>query len=111
AASALAASLKPDEYALAATGFRDTTRIAAGDPSLWTSILLENASEIVTGLRAYESLLTDFRRAIERRDATTIRDLLGRGRDNRDLWRRVFLEATETTASQISSEEANALGS
>lgn len=111
AAAALATSLRPVEFPLAATGFRDTTRIAGGDPGLWTSILLENASEIVEGLRGYESLLADFRGALERHDETAIRDLLARGRDNRDKWRRVFVEATEAVDGTFSSEDPDALGS
>lgn len=35
---------------LAATGFRDMTRIAAGHPKLWADIALQNASALVEGL-------------------------------------------------------------
>src|SRR5262249_23047058 len=38
AASALAGILPPNVHELTATGFRDTTRIAAGDPASWTGI-------------------------------------------------------------------------
>ena len=41
-ASALAGLLTPELTELTATGFRDTTRIASGDPAIWTGILLHN---------------------------------------------------------------------
>jgi prephenate dehydrogenase len=43
------------EVRLAGTGFADVTRVAAGDPGLWTEILTANAvavSEVLTALRA-----------------------------------------------------------
>lgn len=39
--------------ALAGAGLRDTTRIAASDPGLWTQILGANAAPVVQILRAY----------------------------------------------------------
>src|SRR6202035_2726975 len=41
-AAALAGLLPPELQELSASGFRDTTRIAAGDPSLWTAIFAQN---------------------------------------------------------------------
>ncbi|MBC7965925.1 MAG: prephenate dehydrogenase/arogenate dehydrogenase family protein, partial [Fuerstia sp.] len=58
------------------TGFRDTTRIAAGSASLWTSILLCNAAHCVESIDAAERLLQSFRRAISTSDATTLESLL-----------------------------------
>ena len=45
-ASALAATLDENNAHLAATGFADATRIAAGDPELWTAIFLQNAESV-----------------------------------------------------------------
>ena len=58
------------------TGFRDTTRIAAGSASLWTSILLGNAAHCVESIDAAERLLQSFRRAITSGDASTLESLL-----------------------------------
>lgn len=58
------------------TGFRDTTRIAAGSASLWTSILLENATHCVESIDAAEQLLQRFREAIATGDARTLESLL-----------------------------------
>ena len=35
---------------LAAGGFRDMTRISAGDPSIWPDVLFENAEAVTTGI-------------------------------------------------------------
>lgn len=59
-ASLLAALLAGREprVDLAAGGLRDTTRIAAGDPSLWVPILLQNADQVapLLGLLAEDAL-------------------------------------------------------
>jgi len=58
------------------TGFRDTTRIAAGSASLWTSILLSNSIHCVASIDAAERLLMRFREAITTGDAPTLESLL-----------------------------------
>lgn len=55
AASLVAARLRdadPAALDLAGQGLRDTTRIAAGDPALWTSILAANAGAVLPVLQA-----------------------------------------------------------
>lgn len=46
--AALAA--QPDAALCSGNGFRDATRIAAGDPALWTGIFLENRQEVLSAL-------------------------------------------------------------
>lgn len=58
------------------TGYRDTTRIAAGSASLWTSILLGNATHCVESIDAAQQLLQRFREAITTGDAATLESLL-----------------------------------
>ena len=57
---------------LAAGGFRDMTRIAAGDPAIWPDILVENRDAITTALTSLEERLGDLRRALEERDRPTL---------------------------------------
>lgn len=60
-ASLLAAQLvSSDEatVALGGTGLHDTTRVAAGDPELWTQILLANADHLATALAGFASDVT-----------------------------------------------------
>ncbi len=83
-ASALAGLLSPELYELTATGFRDTTRIAAGDPSLWTGILLQNRAALLEALGRVEGTLGEFKSALMAADAATIDALLARGKRSRD---------------------------
>lgn len=49
----------PDSYlALAGQGVRDTTRIAGGDPEMWTQILASNAAAVADLVRAMAAALT-----------------------------------------------------
>jgi len=50
---------------LAAGGFRDMTRVAAGDPSIWPDILIENRRAISQSLGALEERLSSLRRALD----------------------------------------------
>jgi prephenate dehydrogenase len=49
---------------LAAGGFRDMTRIAAGDPGIWPDILFENRDAVVQSLEALEGRLQTLRQAL-----------------------------------------------
>ena len=55
---------------LAAGGFRDMTRIAAGDPSIWPDVLFENREAITRTLQSLEERLATIRAALNdgRRD-------------------------------------------
>ena len=84
AASAVSAVL-PDEFRqLAASGFRDTTRIAAGDPDMLVALLLENAPAVLTSLAAFSESFRKFQDAIENRDADELKKLLQLAKRNRD---------------------------
>ena len=66
--SLLAARLigaQKSDIALAGQGLRDTTRIAASDPSLWLQILMANSSEVLAVLKAFEVDLQALVAAIE----------------------------------------------
>jgi prephenate dehydrogenase len=83
-ASALAGVLPPEMRDLTATGFRDTTRIAAGDPSIWTGILLQNRAAILDALGGVQDRLDEFKAALEAGNAAAVDALLTRGKRNRD---------------------------
>ena len=57
---------------LAAGGFRDMTRIAAGDPSIWPDVLFENRRAVVRTLASLESRLGALRAALEADDRGVI---------------------------------------
>jgi prephenate dehydrogenase len=83
-AAALAASLAAENRSLTAGGFQDTTRIAAGDPQLWSAILLANVGEVTAGLRVVSARLDELRRAIESGDKQRLEELLQVAKHNRD---------------------------
>ena len=56
-AALLVANATPDALALAAGGFRDTTRIASASPALWTEILWANRVALQDQCREWSSLL------------------------------------------------------
>ena len=57
---------------LAAGGFRDMTRIAAGDPAIWPDVLFENREAVCATLLAIEERLNDLRDALLARDRPTL---------------------------------------
>ncbi len=84
AAAALAGILPPEVYELTATGFRDTTRIAAGDPELWTAIFAQNRQAVLAALGVLETRLAEFRRALEAGDDAEVDRLLTQAKKVRD---------------------------
>lgn len=64
-AAATAAVVSREQLELTGSGFRDTTRIAAGDASLWRSILAGNRREVALALRDAEQLLAKYRQLLE----------------------------------------------
>ncbi len=84
AAAALAGTLSAENTALAASGFRDTTRIASGDSELWSAILLGNRDEVLASLSRYDTSLTRFRRALEQNDSAALKELLKAAKSKRE---------------------------
>jgi len=61
---------------LAAGGFRDMTRIAAGDPAIWPDILFENREAVSASLVALEERLGALRMAVQTRDRAALEESL-----------------------------------
>lgn len=83
-ASTLAGILPDELREVTATGFRDTTRVAAGDPVLWRAIFMQNRGALLEGMQILGERLADFRAALERGDAQSLDDLLIRAKEVRD---------------------------
>jgi prephenate dehydrogenase len=64
AAFALMNSIRLDQARLGAGGLRDTTRIAASDPQLWSQILFSNRDNIISPLKSFQRQLTAFQEAL-----------------------------------------------
>jgi len=84
AAAALASILATDFRPFAATGFRDSTRIAAGNPDLWVSILLANADAVVDSMDGFSQQFEQFREAVRNRDGGRLKTLLQLAKNARD---------------------------
>ena len=79
-----AARVEPSALELAARGFRDTTRIAAGDPDMWTEIFLANRDALSATVEAFREALADLQRAIDAGQADALRALLARIKATRE---------------------------
>jgi prephenate dehydrogenase len=86
-AATLAGVLPAQWQELTASGFRDTTRLAAGSPALWSGILRMNSGPIVAALDRFDERLRDFRSALARDDIAAIRALLEQGKEMKDRLR------------------------
>ena len=67
-----------------ATGFRDTTRIAAGSPEIWTGIFMQNAPALLPLIDAVIENLTQFKTLLENQDSGEIERVLMRSKILRD---------------------------
>lgn len=63
-----------------AGGFRDFTRIAASDPTMWRDVFLNNKDAVLEMLQVFSEDLTRLQRAIRRDDGEALFDLFSRTR-------------------------------
>lgn len=70
--------------AVAGRGLRDTTRIASGDPDLWTEILLENRGALQAPLEELIARLGAVLDFVRRSDDGRLRQFLAEAKSLRD---------------------------
>lgn len=83
-ASALAGILPQELFDLTATGYRDTTRIAAGDPNLWSGIFMHNKPAVLAALESLRESLARYQTLIQTSDAVGLNHLLEQAKKVRD---------------------------
>jgi prephenate dehydrogenase len=83
-AAAIAAATPAEARRLTAGGWRDTTRIAAGDPDLWADILLDNAGDVAKALSRIAAVTEKILAALESGDRRRLVSLLKRAKEDRD---------------------------
>jgi prephenate dehydrogenase len=83
-AAALAGVLPEEWQPFAATGFRDTTRIASGDPALWAAIFRQNRAALAEAVRPFGERLALLLDAIDRDDEAGLLKLLTQAKQVRD---------------------------
>ncbi len=83
-ASALAASTPPELLPLAASGWCDTTRVAAGGVLLWRQILEDNRQPVIAALEGFSTQLNEWLTALRDNDVQKLEALLLEGKQKRD---------------------------
>jgi prephenate dehydrogenase len=83
-ASALAAMTAEEHLPLAASGWRDTTRVAAGDVELWEQIIDENRGHVLKSLDKFAKVLVELRAAVKSGDQARLVEILQAGKRARD---------------------------
>ncbi|MDH5857887.1 prephenate dehydrogenase/arogenate dehydrogenase family protein [Lampropedia aestuarii] len=72
---------------LAGPGFRDFTRIAAGDPVLWRDVMLANRTEVMGQLRQLVLSMQAFQKALHDQDGDALEQLIKKASKARNEWR------------------------
>jgi prephenate dehydrogenase len=84
-----------DVLRLAAGGFKDMTRIAAGSPDLWTGIVFDNRDAVSRGLREYVEQIERFASYVDSGDMESVRRWLSKAADVRSALPARWVPASE----------------
>ena len=71
---------------MAGPGFRDFSRIAASDASVWRDILSANCSEVLTQVAHFRAALNQFEDALKSADTAALEHLIRQASDVRSTW-------------------------
>ncbi|WP_028602760.1 prephenate dehydrogenase [Ottowia thiooxydans] len=71
---------------LAGPGFRDFSRIAAGDPEMWRDVLVANREELSAQLSHFQHALSDLQRVIDHGQTDELQRLITRASHARANW-------------------------
>ncbi|HET8903678.1 MAG TPA: 3-phosphoshikimate 1-carboxyvinyltransferase [Saccharospirillum sp.] len=77
-------------FRYAAGGFRDFTRIAASDPTMWHDVFLANREATLSILRRFQADLDVLADAIENREGATLKSVFGRAKSARDYFTEIL---------------------
>ncbi len=83
-ASMLAGLLPNSTRSLVGTGWLDTTRVASGDPELWSSICRENSAAILSQLEAAKKWIQRFAGHMQAGEFDRVKELLADAKAIRD---------------------------
>lgn len=84
AAAALVNATTPEAWSCTGSGFRDTTRVASGDPRLWADVCLQNQERILDALFALGRQVETLRDILRRRAEPELLAWLGAAKALRD---------------------------
>ncbi len=74
----------PDDALLAGGGFRDTSRVASGDPAMWAEIMIENRAALAGALKDGAESLREMLVMVENSDEERLRKYLTKVKTLRD---------------------------
>jgi 3-phosphoshikimate 1-carboxyvinyltransferase len=77
-------------FRYAAGGFKDFTRIAGSDPTMWHDIALANRDALLNGLDDFEKHLSDLRYAILNGDGEHLHEVFLRAKQARDYFGEIY---------------------
>ncbi len=77
----------PDFMSLAGPGFRDFTRIAAGDPALWRDVLVANRDELTKQLQHFRQALEAMEYVMKSGNSDALEELIRAASTARAGWR------------------------
>lgn len=92
-ASTLAGDLQQEVIRYSAGGFRDFTRIAASDPTMWRDVFLHNREAVLGIMQRFSEDLTELQKAIRKGDGDALFEVFSRTR----IIRRSIIEAKQAT--------------
>lgn len=72
-------------YGFSANSFRDMTRVARLNPTMWTELMTENSDYLTDEIDALISRLTDLKNAVKDKDKATLYSLLNEGNERKIL--------------------------
>jgi len=75
-----------DYLSLGGPGFRDFTRIAAAEPTMWRDILLANRHDVLDQLRFFQQAVQGFVQRMEDDDGRGLADLITQASNTRAGW-------------------------
>ena len=82
-------------FRLAAGGFKDSTRIAAGSPDLWSGISFDNKDALSAGLQEMQEIIGDFQAALDAGDKERFKHLLEESAETRRSLPAKWLPSTD----------------
>ena len=86
--NSIAAQKNADDFlSLAGSGFRDFTRIAAGDPEMWHDIFMANRTQLLAQIDVFKQTLQGFEASIIANDSQTLETAIAAASKVRAQWR------------------------
>lgn len=83
-----------DLLALAGPGFRDFTRIAASDPTMWRDVLMANREEVLKQSQRFRHALDAMEQVMRAGNGEALKELLRLASDGRAQWQMVSPKPT-----------------